>query len=144
MSTEFDLIRLLRAKGFLFAASALVSGILMFPAALTTAAWADDAKPTSGSPASGSPASGSMVCLDASLIDHTKVLNDHQILFYMKGREVWVNNLQNRCIGLRYDEEFVRAGSDPRYCDNAETIKAGPTGQPCLLGKFTPYVKPAS
>lgn len=144
MSTEFDVSRSLHARGFLFAASAIVSGILMFPAALAPAALADDAKPASGSPASNSPASSSMVCLDARLIDHTKILNDHQILFYMKGREVWVNNLPNSCSALRYDEGFTWVSSDPQYCDNLETIKVRPTGQPCLLGKFTPYEKPAS
>lgn len=88
--------------------------------------------------------SDSQVCLDSRLIDHTQVLNDHQILFYMGGKEVWINNLPRSCRALRYDEGFVHATNYPQYCDNMETIRVRPTGQPCLLGKFTPYEKPAS
>ena len=92
----------------------------------------------------GKPSLDSQVCLDSRLIDHTQVLNDHQILFYMGGREVWINNLPKSCRALRYDEGFVHATNYPQYCDNMETIRVRPTGQPCLLGKFTPYQKPAS
>jgi hypothetical protein len=125
MSTLSGSTKAARAAGFIFAATAALSGI--------SAALADDAK----------PASDSQVCIEAREIDHTKVLNDHQILFYMTGHKVWVNNLPNKCSALRYDEGFVWVSSNPQYCDNLETIKVRPTGQPCLLGKFSPYQKSA-
>ncbi len=114
-----------RMTAILPVAAALI-GLLQAPGA-----WADDAK------------ADSQVCISARDIDHTKILNDHQILFYMTGHKVWINNLPNKCGALRDDEGFVRVSSNPEYCDNLETIKVRPTGQPCLLGKFTPYVKPA-
>jgi hypothetical protein len=122
MSTLSDMIRLARNAGLLLAISALA------PVAL-----ADNA----------APASGSQVCLQSREIDHTKILNDHQILFYMTGKKVWVNTLPNKCSALRYDEGFVHVSSTNEYCDNLETITVRPTHETCLLGKFTPYEKPA-
>jgi hypothetical protein len=84
------------------------------------------------------------VCLQSREIDHTKILNDHQIVFYMTGHKAWVNNLPNKCTALREDLGFVHVSSSDEYCDNIETIKVRPTNEPCLLGKFTPYEKPGS
>jgi hypothetical protein len=89
-------------------------------------------------------AEGSQVCLQSRDIDHTKILNDHQIVFYMTGHKAWVNNLPNKCTALREDLGFTHVSSTDEYCDNLETIKVRPTNEPCLLGKFTPYEKPAS
>jgi hypothetical protein len=112
---------------------ARIAGLLLAMAALAPVALADE----------GKPASNSQVCLESRQIDHTKILNDHQILFYMTGKKVWLNTLPNKCSALRFDEGFVHVSSNDQYCDNLETIKVRPTGQPCLLGKFTPYEKPA-
>jgi hypothetical protein len=123
MSTLFGRIGLARMAGLLLAAGSAVSG----------AALAAEAQ----------PGSDSMVCIEAREIDHTKILNDHQILFYMAGHKVWLNTLPNKCSALRNDEGFARVSSNPQYCDGLETIKVRPTGETCLLGKFTPYEKPA-
>lgn len=88
-------------------------------------------------------AEGKPVCLQVNRIDHTQVLNDHQILFYMLGRKVWVNNLTNRCTTLTPQEGFVWESSIPKYCDNLEIIRVLRTGEVCMLGAFTPYEKPA-
>jgi hypothetical protein len=89
-------------------------------------------------------AEGSQVCLQSRDIDHTKILNDHQIVFYMAGHKAWVNNLPNKCPALREDLGFSHVSSTDEYCDNLETIKVRPTNEACLLGKFSPYEKPAS
>ena len=115
-------------------ASARVAGLLVAVASVAPAARADSA----------TPAAGSQICLETREIDHTKILNDHQILFYMAGHRVWLNTLPNRCSALSFDEGFVHVSSNDQYCDNLETIRVRPTGQDCLLGKFTPYAKPAS
>ncbi len=112
----------------LIAASALVAGLVLVP----LPADADDAAPAKSSP----------VCLDVYRIDHTEILNDHQILFHMRGKQVWVNNLTNRCSTLTRDEGFVWESRIAKYCDNLETIRVIRTGQVCMLGAFTPYEKP--
>jgi hypothetical protein len=83
------------------------------------------------------------VCLDVTRIDHTEVLNDHQILFYMYGKKTWVNNLTARCPSLTRQDGFVWSSWVPRYCDNLETIRVIRSGEVCMLGAFTPYEKPA-
>ena len=50
---------------------------------------------------------GKPVCLEINRIDHTEVLNDHQILFYMYGKKVWLNTLTNRCTTLTRQDGFV-------------------------------------
>jgi hypothetical protein len=86
---------------------------------------------------------GKPVCLDVSRIDHTEVLNDHQILFFMNGRKVWINNLTTRCATLTRQDGWAWSSRIPQYCDNVETIRVLRTGEVCLLGAFTPYQKPA-
>jgi hypothetical protein len=85
------------------------------------------------------------VCLQINRIDHTEVLNDHQILFYMigkhEGHKVWVNNLTNRCTTLTRSDGFAWVSSVPQYCDNLEIIRVLQSGQTCTLGAFTPYEK---
>ena len=83
---------------------------------------------------------GKPVCLEINRIDHTEVLNDHQILFYMHGKKVWLNTLSNRCTTLTRQDGFVWDSSLPKYCENVELIHVLRTGQVCQLGAFTPYV----
>jgi hypothetical protein len=88
------------------------------------------------------PASSKPVCLDANRIDHTEILNSHQILFYMLGRKIWINNLTGDCSTLTRSDGFIWESRIDKYCDNLETIRVIQTGQTCLLGAFTPYEKP--
>jgi hypothetical protein len=115
-----------RIRRGLLAASAV--GFLGAPAS-TFAADTDVAKP---------------VCLDVVRIDHTEVLNNHQILFYMLGKKVWLNTLTYPCTTLTRQEGFAWESSIPRYCDNLEIIRVIRTGEVCQLGAFTPYEKPVS
>ncbi len=56
------------------------------------------AAPAISAPALADPAGQSGgVCIDATDIDHTHVLNNRQVLFYMKNRKVWLNTLRNTC-----------------------------------------------
>jgi hypothetical protein len=98
--------------------------------------------------AQDAPSVAKPICLDAHRIDHTEVLNNHQILFYMVGKEkgskVWINNLAQRCPTLTRSDGFVWSDSEgtPKYCDNLEIIRVIQSGETCLLGAFTPYEKP--
>jgi len=89
-------------------------------------------------------AAGKPVCLDVNRIDHTEVLNSHQILFYMYGKKVWVNTLANNCSTLTRQDGFAWESSITKYCDNLEIIRVLRTGQVCELGAFTPYEKPSN
>jgi hypothetical protein len=83
------------------------------------------------------------VCLQATELDHTQVLNDHQILFYMRGNKVWLNTLRAPCMSLRaWDHGFVMVGDFFEFCSNAQAIRVNGSGQFCHLGPFTPYEKP--
>jgi hypothetical protein len=84
------------------------------------------------------------VCIQADEVDHTRILNDHQILFFMHGKKVWLNTLQSRCITLPLREGFSWSSSFPEYCSNAETIRVVQTGEVCQLGAFTPYDGPVN
>lgn len=82
------------------------------------------------------------VCLDVNRIDHTEVLNDHQILFYEYGKKIWVNNLPSPCRTLTRQDGWVWVSGLPKYCDNVELIRVLRTHEVCMLGAFTPYMKP--
>jgi hypothetical protein len=84
------------------------------------------------------------VCLQAEDVDHTHVLNDHQILFYMRGKKIWLNTLHGRCITLPFQEGFVWSSGFPEYCANAEAIRVVRSGEVCQLGEFTPYEQPVN
>jgi len=82
------------------------------------------------------------VCIKADEIDHTKVLNDRQILFYMRGKQVWLNTLKSRCSTLPIQEGFSMPSNYSEFCANAQSIRVLFSGQPCQLGEFTPYQTP--
>ena len=82
------------------------------------------------------------VCLQADEVDHTKVLNDRQILFYMRGKQIWLNTLQGPCTTLPIQDGFAMAANYSEFCANSQSIRVLRTGQFCQLGEFTPYQKP--
>jgi hypothetical protein len=82
------------------------------------------------------------VCLHANEIHHTQVLNNRQILFYMRGNKVWLNTLQGPCSTLPIEEGFSMLSDFSEFCANAQAIRVVRTGQVCALGEFTPYENP--
>lgn len=82
------------------------------------------------------------VCIKADEVDHTKVLSDRQILFYMHGNQVWLNTLKARCNTLPIQDGFAMAANYSEFCANSQSIRVLRTGQFCQLGEFTPYQKP--
>jgi hypothetical protein len=82
------------------------------------------------------------VCIHADEIDHTQVLNDHQVLFYLRGNKIWLNTLQGSCSTLPIEEGFAMMSDFSQFCANAQTIRVVNTRQVCSLGEFTPYEKP--
>ena len=90
--------------------------------------------------ADNAPPNGKTVCLDVNRIDHTQVLNDHQILFHMVNGKIWQNNLTVPCRTLTSQDGFSWESGIPKFCGNVEQIRVLRTGESCLLGPFVAYV----
>ncbi len=114
-------------------ASRLAAGAAICTCALSPFANADDAvSPTKP------------VCIRVDRIEHTRVLNNHQILFALYGGKSYINNLSSQCTTLMPDSGFAWSASSAfaYYCDNREVIHVLGSDQACLLGAFTPYAGP--
>jgi hypothetical protein len=83
------------------------------------------------------------VCLDAGHIDHTVVVDDRTILFYMRGGKVWQNTLREACPSLKFERAFSEEIRGDVVCSNRQIIRVLHTGAACSLGAFTPYIPPA-
>lgn len=46
-------------------------------------------------------------CVDLRRIDHTKVVDDRNILFYMRGGGIYLNRMQQPAIGLEQSDVFA-------------------------------------
>jgi hypothetical protein len=89
-----------------------------------------------------------MICLPAQDVQNTEALNDHQMLFHMRGHKTYVNTLSVPCGSLKdiNVEGFVWVADTPtpEYCDNMEHIRVRQTGETCMLGAFSLYDAPAA
>lgn len=94
------------------------------------------------SPISAMAEGSERICLQIRDIERTKILNDHQILFYTGQHKAYLNTLATKCSTLVREDGFSRTDASDEYCDNLVTIRVLRTGEACLLGKFTPYDKP--
>jgi hypothetical protein len=104
--------------------------------------------PPAGSSATASAGGGKSVCINTYEIDHTQVVNDSTILFYMLNRKVWQNNLPFPCPELYSEGGFAYSTDINQICSNLQSIRVieqggGPRfGAVCQLGEFVPYVPP--
>ncbi len=62
-------------------------------------------------------------CINLMRIDHTHILDDSNILFYMRGKKVYINKLSRRCPGLRRADSFMYKTSSSQLC-NVDIITA--------------------
>jgi hypothetical protein len=107
-------------------------------AALALSACSDD------EPAATNPSAGSNgVCLQASQIDHTQILDDKTILFFMKSGHPWKNTMNFDCPSLKIEDGFAFVTDFPEICSNSQTIRVLRSGNFCELAQFTPYTPPA-
>ena len=86
-------------------------------------------------------------CVSVSRIDTTRVLDDRNVLFFMRGGKIYRNFLPRRCPGLSRRDAFSYRTSSSRLCD-VDTITllqlAGSgfiPGPSCGLGKFYPVTE---
>lgn len=86
-------------------------------------------------------------CVNLKFIERTDVVDDRNILFYMRTGIVYRNALPHTCPGLEFEEAFLYRASIGRLCD-LDTITvlndAGfgfMPGASCGLGMFHPIEK---
>jgi hypothetical protein len=86
-------------------------------------------------------------CILINRIRNTYVLDDQRILFYMRGKEVYLNQLPRRCAGLGLERRFMYRTSLSQLCD-LDTISVLRSfgggfmqGATCGLGKFQPITE---
>ena len=83
-------------------------------------------------------------CLSLSRIDHTEIIDNHSIAFFLKGGDIYLNRLQRACPGLRPGQAFSYRTGTGRLC-NVDTIRVLENyglglslSAACGLGPFTP------
>ena len=83
-------------------------------------------------------------CLSLNRIQKTEVIDDRNIIFYMRGGQIFRNQLSHRCSGLRKDNTIMYRPSLNRLCnldfitvlrDFSFGFTQGPS---CGLGQFYP------
>ncbi len=84
-------------------------------------------------------------CVPLSRVSSTKVIDDNNILFKMKGRKAYLNKLPYRCSRLGFERAFSYVVHTNQLCssdiitvfDSTSNIQ----GPSCGLGKFIEYKK---
>jgi hypothetical protein len=86
-------------------------------------------------------------CVPLRSIDHTDVIDDYNILFYMRGPDIYHVRLPNRCPGLRIADSFMYSTSLSVLCD-LDIIRplrnfggSFSPGAGCGMGRFAPISK---
>lgn len=83
-------------------------------------------------------------CIRMTSIDRTRVVDESNILFYMKGGDIYLNRLPHPCPGLRSRDPFMYRTSLNQLCNVdiitvLQNIGFGYSpGMSCGLGMFYP------
>ena len=86
-------------------------------------------------------------CISSRPVRKYEVLDDQNILFYIRGATIYLNHLLKPCIGLAQEGRFVYHTIVARLCraDNIRVLKDTPrnlgTGPACKLGNFYAITK---
>lgn len=87
-------------------------------------------------------------CLNLGLVTSTEVVNDWNILFFMRGTDIYRNVLPRRCNGLYREQAFTYRTQLGRLCEGdlvtvLSGIDAGNIAGPaCSVGVFYPITGP--
>lgn len=91
----------------------------------------------------------SLDCLPSGQISSTKIIDDQNIVFKVRGNKFYNNHLPHKCSGLKAADKFRYTTSISKLC-NVDIItvlqEAGGEmvdGAACGLGMFTPTTDPA-
>jgi hypothetical protein len=113
-------------------------GMLMGAALLALAGCSDDTPEV----ANDSGPAGNCVCLPVSQIDHTDIVNDSAIVFFMKDGKAYMNAMRIPCSSLKMEDAFAYMTDAAEVCSNSQTIRVKNSGNFCELGQFTPFTPP--
>ena len=86
-------------------------------------------------------------CIDTRRISNTRIVDKQNILFYMRGGDIYHNELPRSCFGLRPGKTISYRTSLSRLCSNElitllDTFGMGMSrGPSCAIGKFRPVSK---
>jgi hypothetical protein len=86
-------------------------------------------------------------CVALNRVSNTEVIDDQNILFHMRGGDIFVNRLPYRCPGLRRDRVIMYRTSAQQLCDLDVITVLDNTGfgftpgPSCGLGRFYPVSK---
>ncbi len=61
---------------------------------------------------------GGMRCINLRRIDHTQVVDDQNILFYMRDDTIYLNRLSHRAVGLDRNQPFMYKTSIGQLCNS--------------------------
>jgi len=82
------------------------------------------------------------LCVSLNRVKTSKVLDDKNILFIMKGNKAYLNTLPHKCSRLGFEKAFGYKVHMNRLC-NVDIITVidpnGMNGPSCGLGKFVEY-----
>jgi hypothetical protein len=83
-------------------------------------------------------------CISVSAIRSTRVVDNERILFYVRGRKVYLNTLRASCPGLAREKRFSYEVRSGQLC-NIDRIRVLQDsgfgiqeGRSCALGRFVP------
>ena len=103
--------------------------------------------PLTAFPSDETDQSGGERCIFLSRVADTDVVDDFNILFYMRGGTIYRNILPHRCIGLKNEDTFMYRTSISQLCDldiitvlydHGFGFTPGPS---CGLGRFLPIAE---
>lgn len=86
-------------------------------------------------------------CVPLAQISRTDVVDDYNVLFYMRNGKIYRNPLPHRCIGLKNESTFMYRTSLSRLCDlDIITVLYNygfgyTPGPSCGLGRFYPITE---
>ena len=86
-------------------------------------------------------------CVSIRRIDQTDIIDDRRIIFYMRGKDIYLNKMPRRCPGLRSSDTFSYKNQTGQLCDvDIITVldNFGGTfrrGVSCGLGPFFPITE---
>lgn len=86
-------------------------------------------------------------CIDTRRISNTRIVDKRNILFYMRGEDIYHNELPRNCFGLRPGKTISYRTSLSRLCNNdfitlLDSFGMGMSrGPSCAIGKFRPVTK---
>ena len=116
--------------------AALLAPASLGLALLALAGCSDDAPVADAGPA------GNGVCLQTNQIDHTEIVSDTAIVFFMKTGKAYVNTMPYACPSLMMEAGFAYEPDVPEICSRSQTIRVLRSSNFCELGQFTPFDVP--